>query len=87
MEWHPNGIPTHTTPRLLQQLTSCVEKMAACGGEASPTPQPIETRPAPTMREGYFQGCEGYLKRKSKILKRWKLEWLKVEPGKLFLRN
>ncbi len=53
--------------------------------EVPPASQPIqqaESGPAPTLQEGYFQGYEGHLRRQSKILKRWKLEWLKVEPGK-----
>ena len=54
--------------------------------DTPPVPQPIqqaESGPAPTLQEGCFQGCEGYLRRQSKILKRWKLEWLKIEPGKI----
>ena len=51
---------------------------------APPDPQPIqqaESGPAPTLQQGCFQGYEGNLRRKSKVLKRWKLEWLKIEPG------
>ena len=53
--------------------------------EGPPAPQPIqqaESGPAPTLQQGLFQGCEGHLRRQSKILKRWKVEWLKIEPGK-----
>ena len=28
-------------------------------------------------------GYEGYLERQSSILKRWKVEWIRVETGKL----
>ena len=35
-----------------------------------------------SMQQGCVQRCECYLSRQSKILKRWKMEWLKLEPGK-----
>lgn len=42
-----------------------------------------EGGPATTLKQGCSQYYEGYLRRQSKILKRWKLEWLKIEPGKI----
>ena len=53
--------------------------------DAPPAPQPIqraEDGPRPSLQQGYIQNCEGYLHRKTKILKRWKKEWLKVVTGK-----
>lgn len=52
--------------------------------DGPPAPQPIqqaEGGPRPTLQQGYIQVCEGHLRRKSKILKRWKEEWLKIIPG------
>ena len=36
-----------------------------------------------TLQEGYIQGCQGYLDRKTSILKRWKKRWISVEPGEI----
>jgi len=52
--------------------------------EAPPAPQPVqqlESGPPPQLQEGYIQGCGGYLKRRNKILKRWKEQWISVNPG------
>lgn len=35
----------------------------------------------PSLKEGYIQPCQGYLRRRSSILRRWKKEWLDVVPG------
>ena len=43
--------------------------------------QAPEQEKQPTLVEGYFQSCEGHMKRRSKILKRWKKEYIKVIPG------
>ena len=43
--------------------------------------QAAEQEKQPTLVEGYFQPCEGHMKRRSKILKRWKKEYIKVIPG------
>ena len=54
--------------------------------EAPPTLQPVqapEEQPRPLLLEGYIQTCEGYLERKTKILKRWKTEYFRVAPGKM----
>ena len=37
-----------------------------------------------TLQEGYIQECQGYLERKSRILKRWKKRWISVEPGEFY---
>ena len=53
--------------------------------EAPPAPQPVQqlpNEPAPTLQEGCVQGCQGYLKRRTKILKRWKKQWFSIAPGK-----
>ena len=43
--------------------------------------QAAEQEKQPTLVEGHFQSCEGHMKRRSKILKRWKKEYIKVIPG------
>lgn len=46
-------------------------------------PQPIqqpEEREL-TLKEGYIQPCQGYIERKTTILKRWEKELLCVIPG------
>ena len=51
-----------------------------------PAPQPVQDpveENSPTLLQGIVQDFEGYLNRQSRILKRWKKEWLKVEPGNL----
>ena len=66
----------------------CSSVLAAADAMATsqvpPVPQPIqqtEDSPQPTLQQGYIQECEGYLYRQSRILKRWKREWLKIVPG------
>ena len=52
--------------------------------EVPPAPQVVqvaETGSQLTLHQGRVQGCEGYLHRKTKILKRWKKQWIKVVPG------
>ena len=52
-----------------------------------PAPQPVQAptgQERPVLLEGYIQTCEGYLERKTKILKRWKKEYFRVAPGKLW---
>ena len=54
--------------------------------DAPPAPQPVQQAaapPPPVLQQGYIQGYEGHLHRRTKILKRWKKEWLKIVPGKL----
>lgn len=54
--------------------------------EAPPALQPVQApaeQQRPLLLEGYIQECEGYLERKTKILKRWKKEYFKVAPGNL----
>ena len=56
--------------------------------EEPPAPQPVQApveQERPLLLEGYIQSCEGYLERKTKILKRWKKEYLKVAPGMMLL--
>lgn len=43
--------------------------------------QSPEQEKRPTLVEGSFQSCEGHIERRSKILKRWKKEYIKVIPG------
>ena len=43
--------------------------------------QSIEQERRPSLVEGYFHSCEGQIERRSKILKRWKKEYIKVIPG------
>lgn len=53
--------------------------------DAPPAPQLVqvaEVAPEPTLQQGVIQGCEGYLNRKTRILKRWKKQWIKIVPGK-----
>ena len=52
--------------------------------EQPPALQPVqapEQEKQPTLVEGHFQSCEGHMERRSKILKRWKKEYIKVVPG------
>ena len=42
----------------------------------------VEQERRPSLVEGYFHSCEGHIERRSKILKRWKKEYIKVVPGK-----
>ena len=52
--------------------------------EEPPALQPVqspEQEKRPTLVEGSFQLCEGHMERRSKILKRWKKEYIKVIPG------
>ena len=52
--------------------------------EEPPDLQPVqspEQEKQPTLVEGSFQSCEGHIERRSKILKRWKKEYIKVIPG------
>lgn len=52
--------------------------------EEPPALQPVqspEQEKQPTLVEGHFQSCEGHLERRTKILKRWKKEYIKVIPG------
>lgn len=49
-----------------------------------PAPQPVQQpaqQAAPILQEGYIQVCQGYLKRRTTILKRWKKQWFGVAPG------
>ena len=53
--------------------------------EAPPDPQPVQQlprEPAPILQEGRIQGCQGYLTRRTKFLKRWKKRWFSITPGK-----
>ena len=43
--------------------------------------QAAEQEKQPTLVEGCFQSCEGHIQRRSKILRRWKKEYIKVIPG------
>ena len=43
--------------------------------------QAAEQEKKPILVEGCFQSCEGHIQRRSKILKRWKKEYIKVIPG------
>ena len=49
------------------------------------TTQPVQASgqvpKRPTLREGLFQSYEGHIQRRTKILKRWKHEYIKVIPG------
>lgn len=52
--------------------------------EAPPSLQPVqqlESAPRPQLVEGSIQTCSGFLKRRTKILRRWKKGWISVEPG------
>ena len=51
------------------------------------TVQSIEQERRPSLVEGYFHSCEGHIERRSKILKRWKKEYIKVVPGKLYAHS
>ena len=43
------------------------------------SPEQAERRPS--LIEGSFHSCEGQIQRRSKILKRWRSEYIKVIPG------
>lgn len=68
---------------------TCVRELtgeAMATAEQPPAPQPVQQAaqgPPPVLREGYIQGCQGYLKRRTKFLKRWKKQWFSVVPGEL----
>lgn len=50
-----------------------------------PADQPVqqaENAQRLQLQEGSIQSCNGYLKRRTKILRRWKKGWISVEPGK-----
>ena len=50
-----------------------------------PADQPVQQPQNPQrlqLQEGRIQSCNGYLKRRTKILRRWKKGWISVEPGK-----
>ena len=44
--------------------------------------QSMEQERRPSLVEGHFHPCEGQIERRSKILKRWKKEYIKVIPGR-----
>jgi len=50
----------------------------------APAPQPVHgaavARP-PTLVSGRVQPFRGYLTRRTKIVKRWKKNWIEIEPG------
>ena len=54
--------------------------MAAAPPVDQPVQQP-ESAPRLQLQEGSIQGCTGYLKRRTKILKRWKKGWISIVPG------
>ena len=59
--------------------------MAAAPVAVPPADQPVqqpESAPRLQLQEGHIQSCTGYLKRRTKILKRWKKGWISIEPGK-----
>ncbi len=61
-----------------------VAQAQAQGGPApadAPVQQAVRER-EPSLQEGCIQPCQGYLRRRSSILRRWKKEWLDVVPGK-----
>ena len=61
--------------------------MAAPSSESyvAPAPQPVEqaevARP-PTLVSGRVQHYRGYVTRQTTVLKRWKQNWIEIEPGK-----
>ena len=61
--------------------------MAAPSSESyvAPAPQPVEqaevARP-PTLVSGRVQHFRGYMTRQTTVLKRWKQNWIEIEPGK-----
>ena len=62
----------------------------ASQAEAPIALQPVQApaeQPRPLLLEGYIQSCEGYLERKTKILKRWKTEYFRVTPGEMSLSS
>jgi len=56
----------------------------------APAPQPVEqaevARP-PTLVSGRVQPFRGYLTRRTTIVKRWKENWIEIEPGKKLTAN
>ena len=57
--------------------------MAAAPPPAQQPVQQAEGPPRLQLVEGSIQSCSGYLKRRTKILRRWKKGWISVEPGEL----
>lgn len=60
--------------------------MATVGDSyVAPAPQPVEAaegeRP-PTLVSGKVQHYKGFLTRRTTVLKRWKKQWIEIEPGK-----
>ena len=53
---------------------------------APPDPQPVQRLAQQTLPLlGYIQACQGYLKRRTNILKRWKKQWFGIAPGEFHL--
>lgn len=44
--------------------------------------QELPSESAPILQEGRVQGCQGYLQKRTKILRRWKKQWFSIDPGK-----
>ena len=58
----------------------------ATAGESyvAPAPQLVQEAEAarpPTLVSGAVQRYQGYVTRKTTLLKRWKKQWIEIEPG------
>lgn len=80
-----NAFPVSGTPKLLYTSHARVLSVEFQSAMATPpAPQPVQQpaqQAAPILQEGYIQVCQGYLKRRTTILKRWKKQWFGVAPG------
>ena len=64
--------------RMMAGRSSEAEAPASPAAAAAATGEPPIV---PPLQEGYIQGCDGYLRRRSRVLRRWKVEWFSVQPG------
>lgn len=75
-----------TILQLAQDLEMATATVPECiQDQSSPAAAPVQqtTQRKPSLKEGHIQSCQGYVQRRSKILKRYKKEWLDIIPGML----
>ena len=57
--------------------------MASGGTPVNSHPAPISASAVLNLKEGKFQYCDGYLKKKAKYFNRWKRKKITIVPGEL----
>lgn len=77
--FEPDNLPIVTLAHQYQ-LEALIMAAPSALGQIQPI-QSVEQERRPCMVEGNFHSCEGQIERRSKILKRWKKEYIKVIPG------